>query len=450
VVFFVACGGDDGPCDPNANTGCEDGQVCEVVTGGEPKCFAPVVVRGDVFDMETEADIAGARVVALDVNGSPRSSVATTNTAGDYELAIPSERNADGVPVAVFLTLRVDASGYLSFPAGIRPALPIDTAVAVKDGERYVVDTALTSVGLIGLDPGAGAASLAGSVDVAPSPNGVLVVAENTTGAGFSAIADTDGDYKIFNLPAGDYTVRAYSIDANYTPGTITLADAQEATLDLALSGVVASTVTGTVDLVEGATPTSVIMVVASTFNATIGRGESPPGMRAPLPGILPDITGPWTIAGVPEGRYVVLAAFENDGSVRDQSNIGGTALVYADVVAGQELAIPTLFKVTLAIPLVGPGATAAEAVTAAPTLSWTRDPSAMDYRVQVFDARGSVVMDERTGSGATSSMAYGGPLDPGMYYQVRVTSYDNATPTPHALANTEDLKGLFYVPAAP
>jgi hypothetical protein len=446
MLCVVGCG-DDEVCNPHANTGCDDGLVCEQVTDGEPACFAPVVVSGDVFDLGDSGSIDGARVVALDVNGSPQSSVATTTDGGAYELRIPAERSADGTPVAQDITLRADAATYQSFPSGIRQALPIDTASAVKMEDRYVVDSALTRIGLLPL-PNAGTASIAGRVEVGDDPRGVLVVAETSSapGAGFSAIADTTGDYRIFNLAPGEYTVRAYSIGVNYAPVTISLAAGQAGTVDLDLDALDASVVSGTVTLVEGAPVTSVIMVVASTFDMRLARGETPPGLRAPSPGVVPDIAGAWSIEGVPAGRYVVLAAFENDGSVRDQSGIGGTSLVFVDVTGGQDLPIGPSFKVTKAVTLVGPGANGPESVTAKPTLTWMKDPSAKDYHVQVYDALGAIVMDEHAGANATS-LPYTGPLDPGMYYQVRITAYDDADPTPFPLANTEDLKGVFFSP---
>ncbi|MBA3538652.1 MAG: carboxypeptidase regulatory-like domain-containing protein [Deltaproteobacteria bacterium] len=447
ALLVGACGDDDDKtCDPVAATGCDEGLACEVVTGGTPACYAPVIVRGDVFDLTDNAGIGGARVVALDVNGSPQSSVAVT-VDGNYDLRIPSERDADGAPVALTLTLRVDAAGFQAFPSGIRQPIPIDTSGAVKgDDGGYMIETAQTQVGLLPLAAGGGTASLAGNVELAPSRNGVLVVAESGT-TGHSAIADRDGAYQIFNLPDGAYTVRAYSLEANYTPGMITLAGTQAGELDLALDAATTSTVSGTVNLVEGATPTSVILVVASTFDPLLARGETPPGLRAPNPGTAPNIDGPFSIAGVPAGRYVVLAGFENDGSVRDQSGTGGTSLVYIDVVGGQDLPIVDGFKVTKAIPIVSPGATMAESVTSPPVLTWVKDSSAKDYHVQVFDALGTIVMDHHTNDGAIVAVPFSGPLTPGMYYQFRVTSYDDASPTPFALANTEDLRGVFFSP---
>ena len=54
VIVVVGCSDESGPCDPNADTGCDDGQVCEVVSGGEPACFGPVVITGRVFDLSDD------------------------------------------------------------------------------------------------------------------------------------------------------------------------------------------------------------------------------------------------------------------------------------------------------------------------------------------------------------------------------------------------------------
>ncbi|HLV67123.1 MAG TPA: hypothetical protein VKY73_14985 [Polyangiaceae bacterium] len=87
------------------------------------------------------------------------------------------------------------------------------------------------------------------------------------------------------------------------------------------------ATVTGNVQIVNaaGGSATSVILVVEDTFDRDAARGEVPRGLRAPRTGS-PNVTGAFTITGVPVGRYVVLAAYENDALVRDpNTKIAGT-----------------------------------------------------------------------------------------------------------------------------
>jgi hypothetical protein len=48
----------------------------------------------------------------------------------------------------------------------------------------------------------------------------------------------------------------------------------------------------------------------------------------------------------------------------------------------------------------------------------------------------------------STVNVAYGGPLEPGMYYQFRATSWRLSGAVPGPISNTEDLRGVFYVAA--
>jgi hypothetical protein len=451
LLAIGACGGsDDEACDPVANTGCEDGLTCEAVTGdGTPVCAAPLVLRGEVFDLGDASAVAGARVVALDVNGTPVSSVATTDAEGNYELSVPATRTAEGTVIGFDVTLRADAAGYASFPSGIRQSLPISTGTPTTVDDKLVVSSALTTIGLIALPEGSGTGTISGTVAVPASRAGVLVVAEiGEPATGYTAIADTDGGYKIFNLPVGDYNVTAYARGGNYEIKTATLTvEARDATVNLAITSEAAATVSGSVNPVnpgEGSV-TSVIFVVESTFNADIGRGEAPPGLRAPDPGIDPNVTNDWSITGVPAGRYVVLAAFENDNFVRDpDTSQGGTDTLHIEVAVGETKDITEGFKITGALDVISPGAGGIEGVASAPTLSWVDDAGEQTYHVQVFDALGNMVW-ETTAPGETSNdpeVLYEGPFDDGMIYQFRATSLDGSGVP---LSATEDLKGVFF-----
>jgi hypothetical protein len=76
--------------------------------------------------------------------------------------------------------------------------------------------------------------------------------------------------------------------------------------------------VTGSVQIVNpgDGKGTSYILVVESTFDESLARGETPPGLRAPEGTDLIE-SGTWMIEGVPAGSYKVLGAFENDQLVR-------------------------------------------------------------------------------------------------------------------------------------
>ncbi len=451
------CGGDDETCDPIAQDGCDDGFVCEVVDGqDEPDCFAPVVVRGDVFDLADDGAVADARIVGLDANSSPVSSVAVSDVDGSYELAIPTTRTADGTPLGYDITLRADASGYQTFPGGVRQALPIDTTVAVRDGDdgAWVVESSLTDIGLLGLPADAGTAIIHGSVEVPDDRIGTLVVAEGSDGTGYSAVADRDGDYAIFNLPADDYLVQGYARYVNYDAAEVSLADGDElGDVELSINDMAASTLTGNVTFANpgDGDKTSIILVVASTFDPVLQRGQTPPGLRAPDPGLEPDVDGTFTIEGVPEGEYYVLAAFENDFFVRDPDPcISGTDLVTAEVGGATTVSMEDAFKITGSLDMFGPGADGPELVSGSPTFEWVDDSSEEAYDVLVVDSFGEVVWETRIDgvSGGDVSLPYDGPaLEPAMYYQWRVTSVRRLGEEPECkISTTEDLRGVFYL----
>jgi hypothetical protein len=446
-------------------TGCDPGAICEEVSDGTTGCFdSKLFARGTVFNCadETQA-IAGARVVAMDINGSPASVVVTTDANGNYDLMVPTRRNPDGSPAGDDFTLRTDAEGFQTFPSGVRLALPIDTSAPTDEGGDFVIDNSLTDVCLVDLEPGFGTASIFGSVEVPEDSRGALVVAELDADSGFSAIADRDGGYRIFNLAAGTYSVKAYVQGENYDAESVTLTDGEEEETDLFLNDAPTSTLNGSTQIVNpgDGDATSVILVVESTFNESLVRGETPPGLRAPRPGISPNVNGAFTIEGIPDGIYVVLAAFENDFLVRDPDQcIAGTEILH-QAFSGGTVDLSDGFKITGALNIVSPGASGPQNVaTATPTFTWEDDSSEDNYLIKVVDSFGTVVGETSIpgASGGNPSIVYGNagwladgtatPLESGSFYQFRVTSTRTTGGAGSAceISQTEDLKGVFFV----
>lgn len=431
-------GGDAGkPCSIADQTGCAMGQVCEEVEGAtDPACFAPVSLQGHVIGALDSKPIAGARVVASDADGAAVSTVAISAADGAYSLTVPAKRDAKGVPVQVSYTLRADAKGFLTFPLAPRVALPIDVSTAA--GTPPVLKSAATEIALIPLEKTTGLGSITGKV-IADHPGGTLVVAGGSTG-----IADFSGNYEVFNVAAGPMVdVHGYAATLQITPAQAAVtADMQTTGVDLKSTGPATATVSGKVDIVNGggATTTSVVLAVEETFNADAARGVVPKGLR------IGNITSDFVIKDVPDGKYVVLAAFENDGLVRDPDvAIGGTQIAHI-TVAGQAQTISTSFKITGALAVVSPGADKLDEVSGTPKLVWADDSGEDHYEVRVFDALGnktweSLMIPSVSGS-ANVSVDYGGPaLAAGMIYQFRATSIKKGG-SPISL--TEDLKGVF------
>jgi hypothetical protein len=438
-----AASGDD--CNPDAVDAmaeCGETLTCEPVQGGMGKCYAPVLLSGKVFDLMSSAAIEGARVVALDANGAAASSVAVSGADGAYSLRVPSLRNMDGSVIAADYLLRAEADGYQTFPSGIRPALPIKVMGGAVDSGLQI-DNALTSIGLLAL-PAAPRGIIAGSVQAAVH-GGVLI-----EGGGSTTVSDRDGNFVLFNVMPGAVVVRGYAAGAQLNPASANLAAGMRVDgVVLSEASTPLSTVSGSITLANApaVTATSVILVLKSTFNTNLERGEIPRGLR------IGDVRSSFTIPNVPDGEYTVLASFENDNGVRDpDTSIGGTAIVNITVPAAggsRSVTLPTAFKVTDALAVRSPGMSDPEAImTATPTLTWADDSSEDNYQVRVFDSFGNIVwmnlnVPRVTGT-PNVSVPYAGPaLIPGVYYQFRATSIKGGIP----ITRTEDLRGVFYLP---
>lgn len=466
LYVVTACGGGGGGggasasenlCNAATSEECGDGQTCEYTTAGGTDCFDPILVRGTVFNLATSAAIEGARVVALDANGAVASTVSVTDANGAYELTVSVTRDEEGNPAAgQSITLRADASGYQTFPGGVRQALPVDATQAVvvtasvSKADQLVIETTLTDIGLIVLEAGAGTASIYGTLELPETTKGALIVAESSPTSGFTAIAGDDGEYKIFNLAAGSYTVKAYVQNTNYDPGAATLAASEAVEVNFSNYSEDTATLSGSVQIVNapGGSATSVILVVESTFNDALTRGEMPPGLRAPDPGIDPDITGTFTIEGIPAGTYVILAAFENDLLVRDpDSCIAGTAILHRTFTTGETVDLSDGFKITEALAVLSPGASGPETISdPTPDFSWEDDSSEDQYDITLYDTYGNVIWIKTIAgsSGTDPSVTYDGAtaLESGMYYQFKVVSSKSGC----ELSQTEDLKGVFVM----
>lgn len=441
-------------CDPGGQTGCAAGQYCEPVAGFGAACYAPVIVAGTVLDAAalTTTYVSGARVVALDANRAPASSVGVTSGLGGYQLAVRAPRDINGRPVSTKVTLRADAQGYQPFPGGVRPALPIDLSTAQAVSGRWVVNDALTALALLPL-AGAGAGRIQGTVPRVAGVPAALVVAEPSGGGpGVTAVADVDGSYAIFNLdPAVAYVVRAYAQGANYAPSSPTQPNPL-ATVDLAPPARTAAAVSGGLIFNNGASSNiDVTLVVESTYVSTLDRGETPPGLTVHANG------NAYSFAGVPDGAYRVLAAFGIDGDVRDQSSTGN-ATPPTVVVSGGASATPSAaFKIVPSVDLrtIGGVAVGVEPVTvvasATPAFGWKRgsvDASAHSYRVLVLDAFGNVVWSNDQAVTTDNTATYAGTaLQAGRPYQLRILAISEAMPVPpgfEQLSQTEDLLGVF------
>lgn len=446
-------------CVPEDETPCAEGLVCEARAEGSGEdayiCAGPVELRGMVIDALEETPIADARILALDDTGAPVSDVAISDVDGNYVLPISIPRDNDGNPAtALTLTLSGTALDYQIYPSGLQPAFPVSTAEVTEveddpddetDDHSGYIENASTTIALLPLDDPGGFTVSGRIATEADETGGTLVVAEGSTGT--YTIADRSGAFTLFNVATGDNTIRGYRGGLQIVPEPVAVdADLSDVVLELADEGL--ATVNGSVGLVnaDGGSATSVVLIPSALFSEVFEFGPVPFGLRAPEPGVAPNVTSAWTIPEVPTGTYKVIASLENDGLVRDpDTGIAGTEILEITVGADEIVDISEGFKVTGALDVVSPGRDAPEEVSGTPSFEFADDSSEDFYVVVVHDALGNEIWRDDAVPGVSGSatvvVEYGGPaLSPGMYYRFQATSWRMDSP----IARTEDLRGVF------
>lgn len=462
AFVVVGCGGNtSGPCD--ADTPCADGYVCEAQAGGDPHCALPVLVEGRVFDLSNDSGIQDAEIVALNVNGEAISDTVVSGTDGAYSLPVPTTRDADGNPVAgQAAKLRVSAAGYVTFATPPRQALPVGLDGGTEEKDAFVVNNAITDVGL---DPLGVDATTLGTIS-GTTTAGALVVVVDANGTTLTAIADASGNFTVFNVAPGDAAVDAYIQGQNTEAKTVTVAaDDVVDTGELVSTTDGLGTVSGQINFVAGgAAPTNVILVVESTYfedsDKVMVGGETPPGLRA-------DVTAnSWTITDVPPGDYAVLAAYENDDNVRDpDQNQAGTDIWHITVTPGGTISAID-FKVTDAVPLGAlgtAGPSGFDTFNALPIqIGWSTYSGANEgYVVRIYDTNGTQVHQVHLTGMQTMTYSWdgsydgGGSIVEGGVYQVRIIAVAGVTVSAtypdglKYLSTSEDLKGVFLYDTA-
>lgn len=468
ALMATGCGGDDESCEVGKADACDDGLVCEAVAGEDDgRCFPETVITGRVLEASDNAGVAGARVVALDATtNAPVGAVVTTDATGAFRIPVKFARSVEeGTPdvTSGSFTLRVEAEGYLSFPSPIRQAVPLtvnraDDKDALPVNQRDVVLLALEGVDVATLG------SIAGKVSEGTAgQGGVLVVAEPAAGQtglrAVSTVTDPSGDYRLLNLRAGTYDVRAYLAGKAFAPATgQALAAAEDkAGVNLAADASQLTTVSGTANFVNapaGATETSIVLALAST-------GEVPRGLSVMT------LNKAFSVAGVPPGTYDILASYTNDNLVLDPdpSQLPRPIRVTLPQDAVNGVLATGSFKVTGDVGIVSPGkndAPGEPAVSAAGlTFTWQDDSSEDFYGLELFDAYGTRIWGSEPSTTVrpaveaaknVASKAYDGPaLTPGQTYQWRVTSWSACTSSCNGalykpISRSENLRGIFTV----
>lgn len=428
---------------------CAPELACEPrVDRDEGVCAKTLALAGSLRDALSNVAIERGLVFILDETGTPVAQ-ARTGADGSYQVTVSAPRTAEGeLPKAATWTLAASAQGYQPFPFGARTPVPV-SADQLKQGDTLTLQDENTSVVLIPLEDASSLASIDGRTG--SEAVGGIVVAENVEmKMAPYGLVGPDGDFTIFNVPKGDVSLRVYRRGLSAEPKTVTVTG-EMADVALNLNTDNLSRVSGSVNIVNapGGSLTSVVLVPKSVFDEVSEKGPVPFGLRVPDSPGAPNVGGSFAFNDVAPGIYVVLAAFENDGLVRDpDSSIGGTRLQTVEVV-GSDVTLDESFKVTAALAVEGPGKNGPEEVAAPLVFQWQDDSSEDRYHFVLRSALGEVVWEQpevpAVNGSATVNLAYDGPeLEPGMFYQFQVVSMRDSKSGATAISRTEDLRGAF------
>ncbi|MEH0154456.1 carboxypeptidase-like regulatory domain-containing protein [Limibacter armeniacum] len=372
------------------------------------------VVEGQVMSNEDSTPLEGVQVSVFDSDSNePIGRTVKTDAEGNYSL--------DLNPGTYYL--RLATLGYQEVPPLGVPAIPFTIVV----GETVQLDYEL--VKSANQDVGAISGKIQGN---GSALSGVLVIATSEDGTNaYSSISDQDGNYTIWNLPAGTYGVKGWlkAYNSENVSTSVTVVAIIEET-DINMSAGANGSINGTVKYL-------------ATGNKDVDVSLIHPITQQVIPGLSISTSGAFTLEGIPDGSYLARASFNNDTLVVDPDFIvkfgdpvvaveGGTT----SVSQGTSIKDVLDFAVTNSVQLDNPTNSADEIVpvetnTTGLTFSWTPYSSASDYVVELQDLNGNVVWGGFDTSGeiplknittTSTSITYDGPaLTAGKIYRWKV-----------------------------
>jgi len=347
--------------------------------------------------------------------------------------------------------VRIAAQGYLPSPPAGQEAVPFQILRNLTTSKTYrlAIDTNAANSG-----------QLSGTISTTAgnSLGGVLVVAKDLAqGITLSTVSATDGSYRLFNVPPGDYGIEG--LIAGYrqvtAPGNVNVPPS--------------TTISGIDRVLEMAANANLSgkLSFLSVVNGIVDITLLQPDTLEPIPG-LNTYNSPsgntYTLQGVPPGNYLAWASYRNDGYVMDPDSIRKFGLPTVSFTLGGGDQVQD-FNVTDAITLISPTNSAGLLIpqdvgSSTPLFQWEAYPSAKEYIVEVRDSQGQVIWGGYDSAGnilhsqipASSTMVnfnFDGsataPLIAGETYRWKVYADNDAAPNIQGLISaSEQQMGLF------
>lgn len=405
----------------------------------------PGVLEITVMDAATDAPLSDATITV--VNADTKANVAwlLSDTDGRAQVALYSGS----------YYLRINAQGYLPSPPAGQEAVAFQVLNNLTTSKTFRLT----------LDPNASnSGQLQGSIHTAAGSgiNGVLVVASDAAqGITLSATSGSDGAYRLYNVPPGDYAVEGFI--AGYrqvsAPGSVNVPPSTTVSgVDRVLEASANADLSGKI---------SFLAVVNGIVDITLLHPET----LDPIPG-LDTFNNPsgntYLLQAVPPGDYIAWASYRNDGYVMDPDSIRKFGLPSVTFTTGGGDQLQD-FNVTNAITLTSPSNTPGllipqDVSSSEPLFSWEPYPSAHEYIIEVRDSQGQVIWGGYDSAGTilhspiaqdTTAVRFNfdgsasAPLLAGETYRWKIYADNDAAPNIQGLISaSEQQMGLFrYMP---
>jgi hypothetical protein len=321
---------------------------------------------GEVSELTSGTALEGVTIIVFNAdNNSPYGASMISDTQGKFSIDLPFGN----------YYLKLYKQGYLSVPPAGLDAVPFTIEVGLETAQAIEMSQSLL----------ADAGYISGKITVGSSPlPGVLVVSEDGINA-YSSITAEDGTYAIYNVPAGDYTVKGFiagyasnSVNANVSTNTETIG------INLSLTASAGGKLSGTVrNLATGNKDVDVSLVHPLTK-------ETIPGL------ITSSVSQNYLLPNIPDGTYIARATYKNDERVMDPDRIAKFG--EPSVTISSSNTIELIFDITGSVAVSSPSNASAttkpfETSSTSPTFSWTSYSSTSDYVIEVIDASTGMVI---------------------------------------------------------
>lgn len=324
-------------------------------------------VIGKVTDLETSSALADVSVIVFNADdNSPAGNTLTTDMNGDF--------NTDLVPGNYFVKLY--RQGYEAVPPIGMEAIPFEVIAGTSsDQSAQMIAATITNTGFI-----------TGKISTTAGLGGALVVAEDDVNKrAFSTVSGADGTYRIFNVPAGSYSVRGYL--ASYSSSSVVTsvtAGTESANVNISMTAGASGKLSGSVRNIAAGNKDVDVSLVHPITKETI------PGLTTLSTNLL------YNISSIPDGTYIARATFKNDERVMDPDRIAKFGEPVVTFTSGNSLELT--FDITGSVSLMTPSNAATttkpvDVTSAKPTFSWTTYSSTSDYVIEVTDASTGTVV---------------------------------------------------------